>query len=384
MASVNSDGLLKPTIVDGALNLEGLCLVHSTLYLPEINADGSVDINSTYIATGGQKPRNTVHFALNHKVSSHSFGSWEDTPYAVIAPFQDMIKTNGAPPTITTVDTFWPTNARDPLHVPNAVVVMPSEETDALFSRNGNIATYKTKNYTAEDEAILCAESDNEFSVGFSYKKISGITDLKKRELALRELAHKYAINQTIQSCGFEVEEADAYLWYNENYMTQMLETLALEIGSKNCRQHSSTDYQSLARTMHSAIEFANFLEANAGIDGKVLVGDSDHIYMYDKDHTLIGNGDPRRFDRKARLYKEDGNEKSLICVRDDLVKVSKDLDPKTREMVRDFSDKISARIAKGLDAFDFQATPKPVEPKVVASPSPTDSPRFSQSGMSG
>ena len=61
----------------GELNEKGLVLTHLTDFFPE---NGYIETARS--AIGGA--RDSVHFAVNHGVTSHDWGSWDGTKYAVI------------------------------------------------------------------------------------------------------------------------------------------------------------------------------------------------------------------------------------------------------------------------------------------------------------
>ncbi len=72
----------------GFFNEDGLALVHLTDFAP---IDGI--IKSTKDAIG--YTRNSVHFAVNHAVDSHTLGEWIFSNFAIIMPFAKTIKTKG-------------------------------------------------------------------------------------------------------------------------------------------------------------------------------------------------------------------------------------------------------------------------------------------------
>lgn len=107
------------------LRIEELVTVHTTKYYPEFNKDiGRWVMRSTYDATDGYQPRVTVHTALNHVVNSHAGGQWEEMPIVVIAPLEDMIKENGLPCGIQSVDTFWELNPGQDLVLPESTRIL--------------------------------------------------------------------------------------------------------------------------------------------------------------------------------------------------------------------------------------------------------------------
>ena len=107
------------------LRIGELVTVHTTKYYPEFDQRiGKWVIKSTYDATGGYQPRVTVHAALNHIVNSHAGGQWEEMPIVVIAPLEDMIKENGLPCGIQSVDTFWELNPGQDLVLPESTRIL--------------------------------------------------------------------------------------------------------------------------------------------------------------------------------------------------------------------------------------------------------------------
>ena len=74
---------LDPTNIEAS----SLALVHMTKYEPE-----SGMILSTRDKLGGS--RNSVHFTLNHAVTAHRAGDWDDFATAIIMPYSSTVKTN--------------------------------------------------------------------------------------------------------------------------------------------------------------------------------------------------------------------------------------------------------------------------------------------------
>ena len=75
--------------------------VHMTDYYP----DGG-KIRSRYDATR-DFPRMTVHGSLNHAVSGHTYGNWDDKKYLIASPFGDLVGKNSNPENLISVDTFF-------------------------------------------------------------------------------------------------------------------------------------------------------------------------------------------------------------------------------------------------------------------------------------
>ena len=74
---------LDPTNIEAS----SLALVHMTKYEPENGM-----ILSTRDKLGGS--RNSVHFTLNHAVTAHRAGDWDDFATAIIMPYSSTVKTN--------------------------------------------------------------------------------------------------------------------------------------------------------------------------------------------------------------------------------------------------------------------------------------------------
>lgn len=68
-------------------NASDLILVHRTNYLPN---NGMVE--TTMTATKGRVPRDTVHFSVNHPVSGHLGGNWDEAAYTVLIPLTSISK----------------------------------------------------------------------------------------------------------------------------------------------------------------------------------------------------------------------------------------------------------------------------------------------------
>jgi hypothetical protein len=106
-----------------ALNPKELVCVHATKYAPQALSATEYSIPTTYDATHGLIPRNTIHTSLNHKVEAHMDGSWENAGYVIISPFEQVMEKNGVPQGLNTVDTWWARNPGEPLVFPDATII---------------------------------------------------------------------------------------------------------------------------------------------------------------------------------------------------------------------------------------------------------------------
>ena len=142
------------------LELKSLVTVHATRYLPAKGPEG-LEIATTFEGSGWTIPRDTIHFTLNHEVTPHMYGSWEDNPYVVISPLEEMIKANGKPTVLNTVDTFWEIGPGRKLKLPKkAAIVRPSDLPTGEIIRGLETTNvhYKSSGLKPKDIATLSEE----------------------------------------------------------------------------------------------------------------------------------------------------------------------------------------------------------------------------------
>lgn len=166
-------------------DMSNWCVVHTTRYMPRKNSDGTMYISSTAMATDFNNPRSTVHVALNHVVRSHAYGSWDDAPIVVLAPYNDVVKINGNPAEIAGTDTYWSVAPDAGLRLPETGYVVQPDDNGPLFNIGERGATYKRDKYTDEEIAqieSMMDERDLEYYI--MYK--NGDMDLWDIEQALR------------------------------------------------------------------------------------------------------------------------------------------------------------------------------------------------------
>jgi hypothetical protein len=134
------------------LNPAELCCVHATRFLPSEGNAGDYLVPTTFDATHGKTPRNTVHTSLNHKVGGHMYGSWDDAGYVIISPFSKMIEANGVPAVLNTVDTYWDRSPGERLVFADATLVAPGgSDIEGMFHQEGNVVRFKSEGYQVED-----------------------------------------------------------------------------------------------------------------------------------------------------------------------------------------------------------------------------------------
>ena len=73
----------------GIYSDDGLIITHLTDFAP--TADGYIDTARSAIGA----TRDSVHFAVNHAVKAHDFGSWDEKKLAILIPMKSALKTKG-------------------------------------------------------------------------------------------------------------------------------------------------------------------------------------------------------------------------------------------------------------------------------------------------
>lgn len=175
MQDLNKEKIIEKQDIEDkdALKVEDLCAVHATRYPPKSEQNG-YSVRSTFDSTGGKLFRNSVHIALNHKVLEHQLAGWGDAGYVLISPFQSMMKANGLPTLLNTVDTYWTLNPGESVQFEDATLVKPAgSEIDTLFEEVGeNLVLYKSEGYNIEDLKKLVSYSKSDGSLKTFSKNI--------------------------------------------------------------------------------------------------------------------------------------------------------------------------------------------------------------------
>lgn len=206
-----------------ALDPKDLVCVHATRFEPQKDETGNIIVASSFDATNGEKMRNSVHVALNHKVSAHGSGSWQDAGYIIIAPLVDMVRENGAPNMVNTVDTWWALNPGQELQFTDASVVMPVSEQKEVVMVENNEYRFKKSPYLGSDiseiKTVVGEESFNSAFLFFDdssaflpfFKKevpkewfglIEELRDLYRQQHNVKDLLSQWSAEEkTIEAC---------------------------------------------------------------------------------------------------------------------------------------------------------------------------------------
>lgn len=133
-------------------------LVHATKYMPLKNENGQFYIPTTAMATKFEIPRSTVHFTLNHIVTNHGYGSWDNADIVIMTPYNDAVKMNGNPAEVSVHDTYFSPDVTggmllpDGTHIVRPVYDLPDGQ---LFEVRGNETVYKSLDFTDDEIQIL-------------------------------------------------------------------------------------------------------------------------------------------------------------------------------------------------------------------------------------
>jgi hypothetical protein len=168
--------------------LDEIALVRSSKHPFERDKHGNVVIHSAAHYTD-DVVRQTVHFSLNHQVTSHGEGSWEDSNYLVVGNLAKAIDANGALASMTGVDSWWAVNPDQPVVLPDAIVIAPSTDNGELISDNPEAAIISYKHlpdgqYT-DDEKTKIRELLYKYHLENAINTPS--LSYQLREIALRE-----------------------------------------------------------------------------------------------------------------------------------------------------------------------------------------------------
>lgn len=167
--------------VDPSYGYKDISLVHLTGNLPTVNKfTGQKRIDSSF--DNGRVNRNSVHFAQNHSVESHSYGGWDSMPFAVVAPLDKMVELNGNPSSVKPIDTWFEARPGEGAMLPEGtILVKPGAGSINRVSDDGSEIAYKNAGFNSKDVDEL-VETASDYELYEAYRKIPGIDDVVFRE----------------------------------------------------------------------------------------------------------------------------------------------------------------------------------------------------------
>lgn len=135
---------------ENILSLAQLSMAHTSKFPPLRDESGQIIIKTRFDAQGFS--RASLHFTVNHLVKAHLYGSWDESPFVVVAPLKEMLEQNGKPRALGGIDSWWLRNPGQPVECPGAIVVAPNtREGSPLLESSGDEIRYKTKDYSEQD-----------------------------------------------------------------------------------------------------------------------------------------------------------------------------------------------------------------------------------------
>ncbi len=135
---------------ENILSLAQLSMAHTSKFPPLRDESGQIIIKTRFDAQGFS--RASLHFTVNHLVKAHLYGSWDESPFVVVAPLKEMLEQNGKPRALGGIDSWWLRNPGQAVECPGAIVIAPNtREGSPLLESSGDEIRYKTKDYSEQD-----------------------------------------------------------------------------------------------------------------------------------------------------------------------------------------------------------------------------------------
>lgn len=196
---------------DGDLmDWDKICFVRSVRSWDQIqvkNVDGEkrIVMPSIINSTKGEAPRLTLHWALNHKVSAHMWGTWDNAPITIIASGENTIKENGKPLSLYAVDTYW---SKDVIVPDNSIIIysgeIPPEFSDlkGIFIKSPVGIDEIQKSHEVNDASLKELEKHN----------VNKYEELESEYFRMTsEMGEKVntVVNKKIEEMGYTVFEGD-------------------------------------------------------------------------------------------------------------------------------------------------------------------------------
>ncbi|NTU73626.1 hypothetical protein HGB07_05685 [Candidatus Roizmanbacteria bacterium] len=186
----------KEKIIEGVepYDIKKVVCVHATRYMPESTTNGFC-IPTTFDATRGKWLVNSVHTALQHKVTANTGGDWGEADFTLISPFESLVSSNGLPQVLFPVDTYWVQDPGKPFTFSDGTLVEPANSNiPTLYEQEGNVVRFKSEQFGPdhikqlleqqnEDERQLFANAldniiEGVFDVYIENEKLEGIINI--------------------------------------------------------------------------------------------------------------------------------------------------------------------------------------------------------------
>lgn len=129
-------GLTRPDVEP--ITTSDVSVIHSTKYPIVKDKDGNMILypHGQHVDKS-RVPRASLHTSLDGPVQSHMMGSWSNAENKIISPLSSMIKDNGMPYNLNSIDTWWSRSPGKALKISNGIAIRPftshSEYTKALI-----------------------------------------------------------------------------------------------------------------------------------------------------------------------------------------------------------------------------------------------------------
>lgn len=164
----------------GQLREDGMILTHLTDYLPK---DGYIDTARSAIGAS----RDSVHFAVNHGVSTHFGGDWSAKKYAILIPMRNARRLKKNKFAGGVAGDFY---SQGKVQIPK-----------------GSIIVKRTKNIKPGQYRISDSSKIDEF------KNLRGVKVIETRSSDMKE-----TVDDIVQKLGYDLKNADeAFYWGDGN-----------------------------------------------------------------------------------------------------------------------------------------------------------------------
>lgn len=260
--------------MDYMADISHWCAVHATKYMPKQHKDGTMYIPTTAMATDFYIPRSTVHVTLNHVVTPHMGGNWNDMPIVVLAPFNDVTEKNGKPAEVSGTDTYWSPNPDTGLILPESTYIVQPTSDGHLYQIGEHGATYKRDNYTEEEVALI--ES------WLNPRDLETYTNYKNGDLQPWEIQHEFYGDERVKQMYENAKDKRAFLrgLFEEsrfNILSQYLRDIVAKMSIEKMGKQWIDDIQDGSKSSQVIANTANAFGLPGNLSNK---GHSNSIYF--------------------------------------------------------------------------------------------------------